>query len=324
MNKYIVLLVALVNMVFLLQIACSEYPQQPIGKAQPIQNTQTEPSEFSLKNLRVSPAIANVGEKIEVSAKVTNTGGEGNYKAVLTLDNIEKDNKNVFVNPNSTIDIIFYLTAEKMSKYQVGIGEARASLLVSDCKQQNSYTISYDSGPAASWSKDFYATGSIGQITRFTPPALPFTVQKILLYSSVDVDNDEELDQHIATINIWDIKKKNIWSNDYSWRTFKGDFTWKEIIVPDVVFIDDFNVEFVSHSEEVQPRKTGTGKGTARFTCVKLGSEKLKEMSPLNIPVTRSGYSVNGKLKEMDAMHSGLNWMMRVEGMGCLLENKSE
>jgi hypothetical protein len=40
--------------------------------------------------------------------------------------------------------------------------------------------------------------------------------------------------------------------------------------------------------------------------------------------VQKSGWSVNGKLEEAEGMFAGLNWLIRVEGEGCLFENKVE
>ncbi len=238
-------------------------------------------------NLKITPDLASTNAPVRITARIINRGGAGTYKAVLTIDEIENNSKSIEIGKSSVSDVEFSLTLSKMGRYNVGIGDKKATLLVSDCSQKIPYTLKYDESGMREDS--FYGVGNLGQMTRFTPPSIPFTIQKIALYARAVVDNDAELDQHSATINLWDNKHSKMWTRDYSWRLFFGDSTWKEFEVSNIGVTDDFYVEFVSHSEEVKIREVsgigGRGGGaTARVTCVSLGWVSVTTMSPIDIP----------------------------------------
>jgi hypothetical protein len=317
-NSFLMLLIFL-NIALLTSVACAPVTKPSAAKIPPSQQAPAKPPEFYVTNLKVNPGIAGPGEAIRISARLDNNGGAGDYKAVLKLEGIENATKNIPVGASGSGDIVFTLALNKMGRYQVGIGELKATLIISDCGQKNPYTLRYEEG--ALRENSMYGTGSMGQITRFTPPAIPFTVQKILLYTDTVVENDQELDQYMATINLWDSNRAKVWSKDYPWRLFQGYTTWKEFVVPDINFHDDFSVEFVSHSMPIMPRYNSE---IPIFTCVTLGFNKPATRSAREIPQTRSGWSVNGIPVEPEAMYIGLNWLIRVEGQGCLLENKTE
>jgi hypothetical protein len=299
-------------------LSCIQTPQSPAAKRLPVPAAPIKPPDFYISDLRVEPVVANIGESVKVSFKIANRGGPGDYRAALTLNGVENTSQTIAVREYSSNDANFSLMLTKMGKYQIGIGELKAALIVSDCGQKNPYSLKYDTGYASvgEWASGTYLTGNLGHITRFTPPTIPFIVQKILLYASAWVDNDQELDQHVATINLWDNKGKKIWSQDYSWRFFKGYSTWKEFTTPEINVFDDFNIEFVSHSEQSRPRQAGGD------ICVTLGLGSTGSAD--QIPQIRSGRSINGILEKNRYWGEGVNWLIRIEGQGCLLENKAE
>jgi hypothetical protein len=320
MKKSFIVLLVFLNIALLTAVACAPVAKPPAGKITPSQPVPVNPPEFYVTDLKVNPGIASPGEAVRVSAKLDNNGGAGDYRAVLKLDGIENANKSIPVGVSGSSDIVFTLALNKMGRYQVDIGDLKTTLMISDCRQKNPYILKYEEG--ALREDSMYGVGSMGQITRFTPPAIPFTVQKILLYTDTVVENDAELDQYVATINLRDSNRAKVWSKDYPWRLFKGYTAWKEFTVDNINFSDDFIVEFVSHSMPARLRYNFSE--VPILTCVTLGFNKPTARNAREIPQTRSGWSIKGISVEPEAMYTGLNWLIRVEGQGCLLENKIE
>ena len=86
---------------------------------------------FHLAELVVSPAEANPGEEVAISARVTNTGSaEGSYAAELRIDNVVELAKEVTVPAGGTTTLSFYRYSGIPGTYGVTLGELTGQFIV--------------------------------------------------------------------------------------------------------------------------------------------------------------------------------------------------
>ena len=276
-------------------------------------------ADFEVGPLTVTRSGVSVGEVANISAVVTNTGDVGGtYNAVLVIDGKEADKKDVSVGSKSTEKVSFQVAKNVPGSYKLEIGESAAILNVYEWP----YKIQYDSGTA---SPDLLSvTGDLGHMVHFSPPAVPFKVQKIELYVQTHIVDESDWVDRYVTVRIWDSGRNNqLWSIDVPWRAFfdeKKTF-WKEIAVPNVIANGDFYVEVVTHSErsgdEIIPSPWVPEIPPAIF----LGYDKPKNpyiSAPVSPEETHSSVSRMGEIIEVPVKYQGINWLIRVEGDGRL------
>jgi hypothetical protein len=326
MNRYIALIqVFVISICLAIMIpACTQLTQSPVEKVTIIKLAEKKPPEFRVTDLKVSKTIADVGSTISVSGSIYNAGGEGDYKAVLAINDQEKDSKTVKVGSNSSGTFSFPLTINKVGKYKIGVGDSTVALIVSDCSKKDEYTISYDVGTANTglgggmvWS----GISNTGQTTRFTPTAVPFAIKQIKVCGVAVVEYLTELDTRTFTLTIYDNSRNKIWSKDYPWRVFNGGVGWREFEIPNITLSEDFYVEFVSHSELPQER---FWTNVPIYTYIGIIYDRPFPKDYSLIPETRSEWTINGKTTSMERSYQGVNWSIRVIGEGCLSDIKSE
>jgi len=86
---------------------------------------------FHLGELAISPAEANPGEEVAISARVTNTGGaEGSYTAELRIDNIVELVKEVTLPAGGATTLSFYRYSGIPGTYGVTLGELTGQFTV--------------------------------------------------------------------------------------------------------------------------------------------------------------------------------------------------
>lgn len=77
----------------------------------------SEPAEFSVSNLSISPQEVDPGEPTIISLTVTNSGGtEGSYSVILKLNDVEEHTRNITVGAGESKEVSF-----NVSKYTTGI-----------------------------------------------------------------------------------------------------------------------------------------------------------------------------------------------------------
>ena len=80
------------------------------------------PAAFTVSALSIPPAEVEIGESITISVLVTNIGdGTGIYKAILTLDNVEKATKEVTLAGGASEKVTFTIAKDKAGTYAVDI-----------------------------------------------------------------------------------------------------------------------------------------------------------------------------------------------------------
>jgi hypothetical protein len=310
--------------------ACSQ-PSTTKDMEQPVQ-----PAEFSVGPVTLAPSTVMVGDVVAVAATVTNTGGvSGTYTAALSIDGQEADKKDIAIGPGGNEQVSFQLTETTAGSYNLAIGSSTTTLIVYDWSP---YTIQYDESQGVP--VGIYIKGEEGHIVHFTPPAKAFKIQKIKMYGTAKVSNTSEFDDNVITVRIWDKEGNNqLWSQDFPWRLFFGEY-WQEVAVPDIRVNDDFLVEIVTHSEpdgdpigfaQIAPGtpqvlasdsdvlKTLEEIGGDVRSVVVIGIDYPEAFadSPLERPETRSGYSLMGKVIDpVTGMLKGIRWLIRVEGEG--------
>lgn len=99
-------------------------PQEPAVMGPPI---------FELSQLTVSPAAVGLGEVVTVWAFVTNVGGsEGTYTAVLKINAVEEDRKEITVDAGASQAVRFITTRDTPGTYKVDINGLVDSFVVTE------------------------------------------------------------------------------------------------------------------------------------------------------------------------------------------------
>jgi hypothetical protein len=81
------------------------------------------PAAFNISNLTISPLVSNIGDNIDASAVLNNTGDmAGTYKIVLSIDDITVDTEEVTIEGNSSVPFGFSFFADTAGQHKVSIG----------------------------------------------------------------------------------------------------------------------------------------------------------------------------------------------------------
>lgn len=316
-------------------VACSQPSATTIESPLP-----KRPAEFEVGPVTFAPATVMVGDSVTVTATVKNIGDvAGTYTAIFSLDGQQTDKKDITIEPGGSKEVSFQLSKTTPGSYKLAIGN---SSIVMTVYNWSPCTIQYDESDGSMMG--IYVSGENGHIVHFTPPAKAFRIQKIRIFGTTKILNTSEFDTKHVTVRIWNKERNSqLWSQDFPWRLFMGDATWREIKVPDIRVNDDFYVELVTHSTPTA-YKPGTeipslggepidfapivalggrdfagGGQSGPLSVVLIGFDYPQSYidSPSNRPETRSGYSHMGKLIDPgQGRLKGIRWLIRVEGEG--------
>jgi VCBS repeat-containing protein len=81
------------------------------------------PATFTVSELNITPTEANPGGSLEISVLVTNVGDlPGNYQAVLQIDGVPVQTKDVNINGGDSTIVSFSITQDAAGQHQVNIG----------------------------------------------------------------------------------------------------------------------------------------------------------------------------------------------------------
>jgi len=204
-----------------------------------------EPAKFEVTSLNVTPPEVTVGDMVTITTEVKNIGGsEGAYTVILTVDGAQVETKEVTVAPVATETVTFSLVKDKAGTYQVAIGERSSSLTVKPKLVAKEIELKYDDGKA----DGHLVSVSGGWLVDFTPPVIPFTVQKIRLFGS------RSLESGTFEIEIWDKDRKVLYKEAYPRTKFPEGKSlptkevlpeggaWVELEVPKIEVADKFYV----------------------------------------------------------------------------------
>ncbi len=89
------------------------------------------PAAFQLSQLKISPEVANVGDKIDFTAIVTNTGGtHGVYLAELMIDNCNVKKEEVPLAAGTRSMLHFTICMDSPGTYTVTLGELTGQFVI--------------------------------------------------------------------------------------------------------------------------------------------------------------------------------------------------
>ena len=191
------------------------------------------PAELKVASLSVIPPEVEAGEGATVEVQIENTGGsKGVYIAILTVDGVTVEEKDITVAPNTTDTVSFQLVKETPGTYKIAIGDVSSHLAVTEKGE-----LKYDDGtPDGS-----YAMGGsgCGYLVQFSPLSTPYTITKIKIFGKTYKTGYEN---RVFDVQIWDSEQKKIYEASYPHTKFSPEPAWVEIAIPDVIVSGDFYV----------------------------------------------------------------------------------
>jgi hypothetical protein len=126
-------------------------------QGQGVITTGAKPATFTLTNLTISPPEAYVGEAIQISVNLTNSGDlEGNQTVNLEINNAIKDTTNVTLSGNSTQTIEFTDIEMAEGNYTVKIDDLTGSFFIKAAPPESSKIVlsNFISTPYEIWAYD--------------------------------------------------------------------------------------------------------------------------------------------------------------------------
>ena len=83
---------------------------------------EAAPAKFSISNLTINPAQAQLNQEVTISVKVTNSGGTaGDYNVRLTIDDVITAAKQITLAPAKSQTVSFTINADAAGKHQVEV-----------------------------------------------------------------------------------------------------------------------------------------------------------------------------------------------------------
>jgi len=238
---------------------------------------------------------AVAGETVSIIAVVENIGGsEGTYAAMLTMDGVLVEAKEVAITPGGSKIVTFSLVEEIPGTYEIAVGDLTSTLTVEEKLVAKELELKYDDG-TTDWSQAIGGPGR-GHIVQFSPPSTPFTITKVKIFGKLYGTGYENL---TFDVQIWDSEQKEIHSASYPHTEFSLEPTWVEIDTPDVTVSGDFYIHVVTNS----PREGGIS--------IHSDSSVVNEHSE----VTHNWEIVDWYLS---SPKEEANWMIRVKGTAVL------
>jgi hypothetical protein len=134
------------------------------------------PADFAVLSLKATPQEIDPGQKVQVTAEVTNTGGlPGNFDLPLMVNGSESESKVVTLQPNATKSLSYTVEATKPGPYTLALGNTTAKFRVRLLAEQE-MELKYDSGK----SRDaLWAGNGGGFLIDFDPSAKAFTLDRV-------------------------------------------------------------------------------------------------------------------------------------------------
>ena len=314
-------------------LACTNSNAAPNNLPNPVNQPRLEmPAHFEIGPLNVKRSGVSVGEVAKITTTITNVGDKpGTYVAILTQDGEEVDRAIAAIAPRRTAEVNFKIVLTTPGSKKLAIGDSTATINAYEWP----FMIYYDSdtrlggaghehgaqshGAVQTLTPPISIRGNYGHMVSFTPPAVPFKIQKIFINGEARIKDKNEWDNKHVTVRIWDDNYNMLWSADLPWRLFRYPGDWNEIIVPNLRVKGNFNVELVTHSGEknIQTIEIDySDDPTDAGIYISWDRPQTYLSSPTTIAETPSVISNMGKPVDVPSVYQGLNWYIRVIGDG--------
>jgi len=168
MKKRFLVIVALLAMLLVISSACK-------GVAR-----------FDVISLDIAPPIVAAGDVVSVTAEVKNTGiSQGVYTAILTVDGAAVERKDVTVAPGATETAAFSVVRDKPGMYAIAVEGLSSSITVNHRLVPKEMELKYDDGKGQVLYETSPWSSRNGYLTDFSPPSVPFTIKKLLIYGAI-------------------------------------------------------------------------------------------------------------------------------------------
>jgi hypothetical protein len=200
------------------------------------------PAAFEITSLDVTPLQVTAGETVTITAVVGNTGGsEGTYAAVLTVDEATVETKQVTLAAGASQTVTFSLVKNTPGTYQIGIGGLSSSLTVKPKLVAIEVRLKYDDGT----SDGTASAGGYAFRVHFSPPATPFTITGITVFTNLYGSGYEE---QKTEVDILGQDLTLLFSFQKPATEFSLSPGWVTIEVPSIIVNSDFYVDFCTNS----------------------------------------------------------------------------
>jgi len=271
-------------------------------------------SECIVREINITPDKVMANDPVEIVACLENKSDTtGTYQAILCMNNIEVENREMDVAPMSTRDIMFNIDSpDKAGEYLITVGDASAKLLVNDWQE---YEIIYDKckGAISDWAMGYsWYIEENGLMSYFKAPSRNFRIKKLIVDGFWRPDTLPDPENYKFTINIWNDApaRKIIWTQNYPYSTFSNVQSFKEFDIPDIRTDGNFYVEVIPRSartEILSPDGTYPPRN-ALYVCLCVQTDNP------NASVTRNG-NVTDWPQNWPPQNE-VSFMVRVEGEG--------
>ena len=273
---------------------------------------------FEVTALEVSPKTVSPGDPVTITATVTNYGiVEGLYPTILMVDGSFSDGKVVAVKPGESETVIFNLSKDKLSDYNIQVGRLSTTQTVKRSQIKNAYELKNDDNTAR-FNSGAYHRG--GYIIDFEPPVKPFTISSIKILAHTVYRNIKEIEGESFDLQLLDQDLKLIYSEKYPFTLFPYadailEHSWKEFNIPNVQVSGKFYVHVYSYSKKISS----------------LIPIALEYIGPIGLMLASGNYlGGNSTVTTMEKdgtvklettwwktqRYSNLNWMIRIIGTG--------
>jgi len=290
MRKTLFILGTLLLTAFTILGACAPAPAPvptPAPATAPSPAPTPAPAKFEVISLDITLPEVEAGETVSITVMVRNIGGsEGTYAAILTVDGITVETKEVALTPGSSKVVTFSLVEDTPGTYEIGIGELSSSLIV----REKLIELKYDDGT----SDESWAIGGIGRghVVHFSPPVTPFAINEVKIYGSLYGTRYGKLK---FQVEVWDEDFNILYSCLEPHTKFSPEPSWVGIATPDIVVDGDFYI----------------------FVCTSSPSE-----GGINIHYDSSVINMHSEVTEvrhladwyLETPREKVNWMIRVVG----------
>jgi hypothetical protein len=142
------------------------------------------PAKFEVLGLNIAPNEVEAGQNVVITATIKNMSNkDGNYKAILKVNDWETENKTLSIIGNGSSDITFNLSENAPGDYQVTVENMSANLRVKEKKP--SFTLKQ---VELKWDSEnpykYLVSVDGGYLVKFEPPTTPFTINKVTLFGA--------------------------------------------------------------------------------------------------------------------------------------------
>ncbi len=150
---------------------------QACSKTQPI-----SPASFRVLTLNVSPQQLQVGQEVNITAEVANTGGlPGNFDQPLLVNGKQADISTVTIQPGYSKSVAYKFTPAQPGEYTVQLGERRVSFKATGLMEKE-VELKYDNGQPRD---ALWAGNNGGFLVCFDPSYRPFNLKMVRICGGV-------------------------------------------------------------------------------------------------------------------------------------------